>query len=432
MKNTFKGFYQLDEDEFSQIWEKATFVFDANVLLNLYRYQEDTVKELLKVIEYLKDNGRIWIPYHVALEYQKNRLKVIAEQNIKFEKVEKAIKKGISSIENEFNSLELKKRHSTIDPDNFIKQINSLSETFLTELNAKKERHFSVTSEDSVRQRLDDLFKDKIGGQPEDQEAINSLQKIAKDRFENKVPPGYMDDDKGKTDTPSFTYQGITYQRKFSDYIIWSQIKDFAKNEGLANLIFITDDNKKDWWLKIEQDGEKTISPRPELISEILQETSVEHFHMYNSQGFLKYANEKLDLDVSTNAINELKNIAELRDEKLMRRNEDKRREHSKYHMDNSDFMFPIFSSKRMKNIDELLGIKLSDELNIGSIESINFKIDDEILNLNKDILCNYLDDDFCRMCSLKIGLLQSKKKQFEERLQIYLDSQADFHFNHG
>ncbi len=49
-----------------RIAEQALFVFDTNVLLNLYRYQSGTRDELLNVLAQLSD--RIWIPHHVALE----------------------------------------------------------------------------------------------------------------------------------------------------------------------------------------------------------------------------------------------------------------------------------------------------------------------------------------------------------------------------
>ncbi|WP_373273638.1 PIN-like domain-containing protein, partial [Vibrio parahaemolyticus] len=49
MKDQFKGFYSLDEDEYIELWNNATFILDTNVLLNLYRYREDTTEQLIKV-----------------------------------------------------------------------------------------------------------------------------------------------------------------------------------------------------------------------------------------------------------------------------------------------------------------------------------------------------------------------------------------------
>lgn len=308
MKNEFKGFYSLQDTDFKHLWKNATFVFDANVLLNLYRYQESTTEQLIKVIENLKD--RIWIPYHVALEYQRNRLKVIANQFVKFSEVRKAIEKGVSSLESDIDGLNLKKRHSTIAPESFIHDINVATKKFLEELKRLESNHFSVTGEDKIRARLDSLLIGNIGSKPIDQKAINAFEKVAEERFKNKTPPGYMDDDKEKSEEPIFSYGDLTYQRKFSDYIIWSQIIEFADKSGLTDLIFITDDNKEDWWFKVKQNGEKTISPRPELIEEITTKTKIQRFHMYSSESFLKYANEELSAKVPKEAIEEVRDLA--------------------------------------------------------------------------------------------------------------------------
>jgi hypothetical protein len=61
MRNIFPGYYRPTDEEFYKMWQECIFVFDANVLLNLYRYSPDTRDELLDVLERLKD--RIWIPH---------------------------------------------------------------------------------------------------------------------------------------------------------------------------------------------------------------------------------------------------------------------------------------------------------------------------------------------------------------------------------
>lgn len=96
MKNSYKGFRQLSEADFKSLWKTAVFVFDANVLLNLYRYQSPTRDDLLKVLEKLDD--RIWIPYHVGLEFERNRLIVIADQKRRFSEVRKTVEKSKNNL----------------------------------------------------------------------------------------------------------------------------------------------------------------------------------------------------------------------------------------------------------------------------------------------------------------------------------------------
>lgn len=75
MKGLFPQFAPRDSIDYKTIWDRATFVFDANVLLNLYRYQPDTRQAILDTLKKLK--SRIWIPYQAAIEFQRNRLSVI-------------------------------------------------------------------------------------------------------------------------------------------------------------------------------------------------------------------------------------------------------------------------------------------------------------------------------------------------------------------
>lgn len=35
MKEQFKGYYNLSNSEFEELWDNAIFIFDTNVLLNL-------------------------------------------------------------------------------------------------------------------------------------------------------------------------------------------------------------------------------------------------------------------------------------------------------------------------------------------------------------------------------------------------------------
>ena len=77
MKELFPGYYRPSEDEFSDLWKNCVFILDTNVLLNLYRYSEESRNDFIKVLH--KIETRLWIPHQVALEFQENRTKVIEE-----------------------------------------------------------------------------------------------------------------------------------------------------------------------------------------------------------------------------------------------------------------------------------------------------------------------------------------------------------------
>src|SRR5690606_19238091 len=114
------------------LWKNAVFIFDTNVLLNLYRYQSSTRDELLKVLDRLKE--RVWIPNHVGLEYQRNRLSVIAEQHKRYSEVRNIVSKSVSTMQGELESLQLKKRHSHINPDALVDAISEIKNRFISDL----------------------------------------------------------------------------------------------------------------------------------------------------------------------------------------------------------------------------------------------------------------------------------------------------------
>jgi PIN domain-containing protein len=311
MKDIFKGYYKLDNEAFKVLWEKALFIFDTNVLLNLYRYQSSTRDALLQVMEKLK--GRVWIPYHVGLEFQRNRIKVIAEQHKRFSEVKEIVEKSISGMKNDLAGLQLKKRHSHINPDELIKNCEKIQTDFNEGLSKLEQKSISINSEDEIRERIDALFRDNIGRPPPDQKMLDELFSEGEERYKNNIPPGYKDSSKDEKSPDEFTYSGLTYKGKYGDLIIWKQIVSYALSGKCKNIIFVTDDTKADWWQKIESNGSKTLGVRPELTDEIHREAGVERFHVYNTEGFLSYANKQLDAQVADETIEEVREISDER-----------------------------------------------------------------------------------------------------------------------
>ena len=308
MKDLFPQYINFLKVEYSDVWKNALFVFDTNVLLNLYRYQSKTRDELLNVLEQL--SARVWIPYHAALEFQRNRLTVIADQNKRFSDVRRAIEKSRVSLFSDLDKLQLQKRHSLINPQSLTKGFDKLVSDFLSELNQLEEAQQNLTSADPLLEKIETLFAGRVGSPPNSQEELDQLYGEAEKRFKFKIPPGFQDADKDREEPDEHIHQGIIYKRKFGDFLIWHQLLDHAKTNKLKSIIFVTDDGKADWWWKIEADGIKTIGPRPELIEEANQTASISAFLMYNSEGFLKYAKEFLRAQVSDETINEVRDVS--------------------------------------------------------------------------------------------------------------------------
>lgn len=311
MKGLFPQYEDSSDQDYGVIWKNALFVFDTNVLLNLYRYQAGTRDELLNVLGQLSD--RIWVPHHVALEFQRNRLKVIAEQNKRFTEVRRTIEKARNSLLDDLEKLQLQKRHSLINPQALTSGFQKLADEFLTELGQLQETQQKLSAADPLKKKIEALFDGRVGTPPKDQSTIDGLYNQADERFKYKIPPGYQDSDKDKNESDEHIHGGIVYKRKYGDFLVWKQLIEHSKSVNVKSIIFVTDDSKEDWWWKIDSDGPKTIGPRPELIEEARVSAGVETLLMYNPEGFLKYAKEFLMAQVSEETLKEVRDLSTTR-----------------------------------------------------------------------------------------------------------------------
>ena len=66
MKSKIWEYLTLSAEEQQNLWNNCVFVFDTNVLLNLYRYTSTARDTLLNAFEFLQN--RVWLPHQVAYE----------------------------------------------------------------------------------------------------------------------------------------------------------------------------------------------------------------------------------------------------------------------------------------------------------------------------------------------------------------------------
>jgi hypothetical protein len=66
MKKLFPGYFRPNEREIKQIWSEGLIALDANVLLNLFRYSEETREEFLRILNLFKE--KLILPKRAAQE----------------------------------------------------------------------------------------------------------------------------------------------------------------------------------------------------------------------------------------------------------------------------------------------------------------------------------------------------------------------------
>src|SRR6202035_3366541 len=90
MKARFPGHYRPSDEDFKKLWKESLFLPDANILLHLFRYGEKTRAQVLETLAQLKP--RVWIPYRVGFEFQRNWRDVDQLNRDAYEKLSSEIK----------------------------------------------------------------------------------------------------------------------------------------------------------------------------------------------------------------------------------------------------------------------------------------------------------------------------------------------------
>lgn len=113
-----------------------------------------------------------------------------------------------------------------------------------------------------------------------------SILQEGKVRFDNLIPPGYMDSEKEGAD-------------KYGDLLVWKSILKVAKEKNV-NIIFVCNDIKEDWW---DKDGEIPIELRTELLDEFKEYNPFLNIYFITLDRFFSYLSEELHIGKSKSAL---------------------------------------------------------------------------------------------------------------------------------
>ena len=244
----------MDRRLFQAIWDNCVFTFDANVLLNLYRYSDPPVNHFFEILE--KVGERIWLTYQSSYEYHKNRRNKIEEQlgvyrGLK-DDIEGAKNRLIPELSNKYD------KHPILDIEKVVNEIENGFNKAIKSVGVYEKKHPDINKEDTIQKRITGLFDGKVG---DDFPHMRKREVIteAELRYQIYKPPGYED---RKKPPPS----------KYGDLFFWFQVIEFSHRRK-TDIVLVSDERKGDWWQKL---GNKEYTPRPELISEFYEETSNE------------------------------------------------------------------------------------------------------------------------------------------------------------
>ena len=307
MKEEFSGFYGLEEEEIKNLYrnKETIFIFDTNILLNLYRCEKQTRDTFLSIWKSMKD--QVWIPYHVALEYQRNRIQSIEDNVNDLDNIPKELElntvEAFKKLKNSNNSTI--SRYSELN-----NEIEKLEVNILTAIKSFKTNKIEkridfidlITKKDVVREALDSLLSNRIGKSP-NQNDIDSINTKGKLRYKIKTGPGFADENK-KSKLDNYSFNGIEYTPMFGDLYIWQEILDYVKNNQLKNVVWVSNDLKKDFIYITDRNKKR--GAREDLRTEMKKYSGCQNFTAHSIKSFLHHINKVSSIKISENAISEL------------------------------------------------------------------------------------------------------------------------------
>ncbi|KEQ07018.1 PIN-like domain-containing protein [Pseudorhizobium pelagicum] len=303
MRTSFPGFYTPTEAEFDRLWKEAVIILDTNALLDLYRLPPTAREELFKALEFFQE--RLWIPHHVGLEFQRNRFKAITGKRKPLLEALKKVEGSPAELKSVVEALQLEQLSVGADPSAALENLESACSAIKALIDAALESEPNISTQDSIRDRLSQIFGGRIGNPPATQTELDALCRDGDARYELKIPPGFADA-KDKADD-FFIHKGLRYESRFGDLILWRQTIAHIKDTGAKAVLFVTSDQKLDWWWK--EDHRRVIGPHQELTHELMGETQVNIFWMYKLASFLEHSPKYTLENVTNESVEEIKDL---------------------------------------------------------------------------------------------------------------------------
>jgi hypothetical protein len=291
MKTKFAWYLETKPENAEEAWKNGILTVDANVLLDLYRYHTATCESIITALEAFKD--RVWISYQAAHEFFRNRKRVIASSEKTFSDAVSGLAELDGSIDGAISKL---RAYRLVRPhvDGLSESLKSAIEKARDQMDEARNKYPNYLKDDPILGRILELFNGRVGARPAP-EALSRALVTAEQRHKQQVPPGYLDEEK----------EG---DRKYGDFLLWSQIMDFAKEAGRP-VILVTSERKEDWW---ERSSGKTLGPRLELLEEF-HETTGQQIFLYQTENFLKLSAEHAGTPVTQDAVQEIRELGDLR-----------------------------------------------------------------------------------------------------------------------
>lgn len=226
----FDQYYRTTREEQLAMFEESVLVFDTNVLLNVLRYSESARQELIDAIASVAD--RTFVPHQVAIEYNRNRVEVVANRRSELDEVgskNDEIRLSVSKLTN------LLRRRRIVGDAEFEK-LEKAAQEFLAVMDATSQEALDkydlepdslVGVVDEWTRRLDEVLSGRVAAAPS-AAILEGDTAEAERRKAKQLAPGFKDGAMG-------------------DYLWWAETLRWPEIVD-KHLFIVSDDAAKGDW----------------------------------------------------------------------------------------------------------------------------------------------------------------------------------------
>lgn len=234
------GLRPATSEDLKTAFEKYQVALDTNILTFIYKCDKELAEDIGKVLGHLKE--RIFISYQVAREFDRHRPMI--EKDAAEPKRKLSI--GLKQFKNDSHK-HVRDYWRTSNPSG-AQELSEMKEykIFVDSIAGMIEKVSSPTADAAW---VDDLLSRILDGAVLPARKYGDymgLVRDSQDRAAKGIPPAFED----------WKNKGIDWRRPeggAGDYIIWKDIIDRARNSKNKDVLFVTNDQKPDFWDKLDK-----------------------------------------------------------------------------------------------------------------------------------------------------------------------------------